>query len=71
MLYFRVTKKRLKLKTVGFVRRQLGFATMVAVAVKPMMCYSHPNGLSSIMDYPSTFCGERTQLNMVVLGLVP
>ena len=44
---------------------------MVAVAVKPMMCYSHPNGLSSIMDYPSTFCGERTQLNMVVLGLVP
>ena len=44
---------------------------MVAVAVKPMMCYSHPNGRSSVLEYPSTFCGESTQLQMVVLGVVP
>ena len=37
--------------------RQLGFATMVAVAVKPMMCYRHPNGLSSLVEYPDTLCG--------------
>ena len=61
----------LKLKMVEFGWRQLGFVTMVAVAVTPMMCYSHPNGRSSILDYPSTFCGESAQLKMVVVGVVP
>lgn len=48
---------------------QLGFATMVSVAVKPMMCYSHPNGLSSVVEYPDTFCGESAHVRMLVLGV--
>ena len=50
--------------------RQLGFATMVAVAVKPMMCYRHPNGLSSIVEYPDALCGEATHTSMLAFGVV-
>ena len=31
---------------------QLGFSTMSATALAPMMCYRHPNGLRSILKYP-------------------
>ena len=54
----------------GCCVRQLGFATMVAVAVKPMMCYRHPNGLSSIVEYPDTLCGGRTHASMLMFGVV-
>eukprot|EP00435_Cladocopium_sp_Y103_P072515 s36_g40.t1 len=37
---------------------QLGFGTMAAVALKPMMCYKHPNGRHSVLNYPGIFCGD-------------
>ena len=37
---------------------QLGFGTIAAVSLKPMMCYKHPNGRYSVLSYPTIFCGE-------------
>lgn len=37
---------------------KLGFGTIAAVSLKPMMCYKHPNGRHSVLSYPAIFCGE-------------
>eukprot|EP00438_Fugacium_kawagutii_P003542 Skav202728 [mRNA] locus=scaffold1326:138438:139379:- [translate_table: standard] len=48
---------------------QLGFGTLTAVALKPMMCYRHPNGRFSILNYPSIFCGESGHEVVLVIGI--
>eukprot|EP00435_Cladocopium_sp_Y103_P075429 s332_g57.t1 len=45
------------LNTVG-LGLQLGFGSIAAVSLKPMMCYRHPNGRHSVLSYPTIFCGE-------------
>jgi len=49
---------------------QLGFGTMAAVSMKPMMCYRHPNGRHSVVSYPSILCGEAGHGLMVVFGIL-
>lgn len=48
---------------------QLGFGSLAAVALKPMMCYRHPNGRLSILNYPSIFCGESDHGLLLVIGI--
>ncbi|CAK9054644.1 unnamed protein product [Durusdinium trenchii] len=55
--------------TIG-VFLQTGFGTMGAVAMKPLTCYLHPNGLRSLLKYPSVICGEGDHSAMLVLGVV-
>ena len=49
---------------------QVGFVPMMAVSLKPFMCYKHPNGLRSIVSFPNIFCGDGGQSTMMVIGLV-
>ncbi len=55
------------LNTMGLLL-QVGFGTIAAVSLKPVMCFSHPNGLHSILSYPSAFCGESGHSIMLVCG---
>ena len=57
------------LNTIG-LGLQLGFGTIAAVALKPMMCYQHPNGSFSVLSYPSVFCGEGGHGLMLAFGIV-
>eukprot|EP00438_Fugacium_kawagutii_P015408 Skav211236 [mRNA] locus=scaffold180:160442:160924:- [translate_table: standard] len=45
---------------------QVGFSTMSATALAPMMCYKHPNGLRSILKYPGVICGTSEHTSMLV-----
>lgn len=49
---------------------QVGFATLSALSLQPLMCYQHPNGLYSVLKYPSTFCGHSEQVIMIAIGMV-
>jgi len=49
---------------------QLGFGAISTVALKPAMCYEHPNGRESLANYPSIFCGESDHLTMLCCGVV-
>jgi hypothetical protein len=52
---------------------QVGFSTMSTIALKPLMCFSHPNGVTSDLKSPSVTCGtaeHRTMAVIVVLLLV-
>eukprot|EP00438_Fugacium_kawagutii_P034591 Skav208731 [mRNA] locus=scaffold615:239775:242224:+ [translate_table: standard] len=55
--------------TIGF-GLQLGFGTIAAVALKPMMCYQHPNGRYSVLSYPSVFCWEEGHGGMLACGIL-
>ncbi len=55
------------LNTMGLLL-QGGFGTIAAVSLKPVMCFLHPNGLQSILSYPSVFCGEGGHSFMLVCG---
>ena len=55
------------LNTMGLLL-QVGFGTIAAVSLKPVMCFVHPNGLHSILSYPSVFCGESGHSFMMVCG---
>jgi len=55
------------LNTMGLLL-QVGFGTIAAVSLKPVMCFLHPNGLHSILSYPSVFCGESGHSFMMVCG---
>ena len=48
---------------------QLGFGTMAAVALKPIMCTRHPNGLRSMVSYPSLSCEESQYGLMLACGM--
>ena len=47
---------------------QVGFSTMSATSLAPMMCYLHPNGLRSILKYPDVICGSSDHSIMLVAG---
>ena len=47
---------------------QLGFSTMSATSLAPMMCYKHPNGIRSLLKYPGVFCGSPDHAAMLVIG---
>lgn len=49
---------------------QVGFITMTQVAMTPLMCYRHPNGLRSVLLYPSVICGESDHVTMILFSLV-
>lgn len=55
------------LNTMGLLL-QVGFGTIAAVSLKPVMCFVHPNGFHSILSYPSVFCGESGHSFMMVCG---
>jgi len=48
---------------------QLSFATIATVALKPFMCYAHPNGRQSVLSYPSIFCGDQQHGLMLACGI--
>ena len=49
---------------------QVGFSTMSATSLAPMMCYKHPNGLRSILKYPGVLCGTADHDMMLVMGWI-
>ncbi|CAL1172651.1 unnamed protein product [Cladocopium goreaui] len=49
---------------------QVAFSTVSAVAMQPLMCYSHPNGRKSLLKYPNVKCGGSVQPTMLAVGLV-
>ena len=49
---------------------QVGFSTMSATSLAPMMCYKHPNGLRSILKYPGVLCGSADHDLMLVVGWI-
>eukprot|EP00435_Cladocopium_sp_Y103_P004230 s4291_g1.t1 len=49
---------------------QVAFSTVSAVVMQPLMCYSHPNGMRSLLKYPNVMCGESEQTSMLVVGLI-
>ena len=49
---------------------QLGFGTMAAVALKPLMCYKHPTGAYSMIVYPNVSCGFGDHVVMQIAGTV-
>eukprot|EP00438_Fugacium_kawagutii_P006372 Skav220759 [mRNA] locus=scaffold2521:70811:72156:+ [translate_table: standard] len=49
---------------------QVGFSTMSATALAPMMCYQHPNGLRSILKYPGVICGSDEHSTMLAIAWV-
>ena len=48
---------------------QLGYGTMAAVAMKPLMCYKHPDGAESMISFPNLFCGTWDHFWMQVAGV--
>lgn len=46
----------------------MSYGPMSALALQPFMCYSHPNGLRSLLNQPSLFCGEEEHMAMLIGG---
>ena len=46
----------------------MSYGPMSALALQPFMCYSHPNGLRSLLKQPSIFCGEEEHRAMLIGG---
>eukprot|EP00438_Fugacium_kawagutii_P002929 Skav232608 [mRNA] locus=scaffold1224:398287:398775:- [translate_table: standard] len=47
---------------------QMGYGPMTALAFQPFMCYSHPNGLQSLLKQPSILCGGEAHGFMRAVG---
>ena len=43
---------------------------MSTIALAPLMCFSHPNGVHSVLKYPSVTCGTPDHTVMLVAGLL-
>ena len=43
------------------------FAIRSALSLQPLMCYSHPNGLQSVLQYPGVIC-EREEHSIMMIG---
>lgn len=56
------------LNTIG-LGLQLGFGTIAAMALRPTMCFQHPNGRYSVLNYPSIFCWEEGHGAMLAMGM--
>lgn len=50
---------------------QVGFSTMSTVSMAPLTCYTHPNGLQSLLKYPNIICGgDNGHALMMVGGII-
>ncbi|CAE7346983.1 unnamed protein product [Symbiodinium natans] len=49
---------------------QLSFSTMSTISMAPMMCFSHPNGVFSLLKYPSITCGTEDHTVMLIFGVL-
>lgn len=49
---------------------QVGFSTMSALALQPLMCYTHPNGLQSLLKHPGVLCGSGEHSMMLLAGIL-
>ncbi|CAE7877999.1 unnamed protein product, partial [Symbiodinium microadriaticum] len=49
---------------------QVGFSTMSSISMAPLMCFSHPNGVHSLLKYPSITCGTADHAIMLAMGLL-
>ncbi|CAE7690883.1 unnamed protein product [Symbiodinium sp. CCMP2592] len=49
---------------------QLAFSTMSTISMAPMMCFSHPNGVFSLLKYPSITCGTEDHTVMLIFGVL-
>ncbi|CAK9068408.1 unnamed protein product [Durusdinium trenchii] len=56
------------INTIG-VFLEAGFGTMSAVGLQPLMCYSHPSGLYSVLKFPNVICQSGDHVAMVILGV--
>jgi len=45
------------------------YISIVLVAFLPFQCYDHPNGDSSVTEFPQVICGEGDHGTMVALGV--
>eukprot|EP00928_Gymnodinium_smaydae_P042044 TRINITY_DN2837_c0_g4_i1.p1 TRINITY_DN2837_c0_g4~~TRINITY_DN2837_c0_g4_i1.p1 ORF type:complete len:841 (-),score=94.33 TRINITY_DN2837_c0_g4_i1:212-2554(-) len=46
------------------------FLSQIFLTMHPFMCYSHPNGQSSVIKYPGTMCGETDHVIMCVIAVI-
>eukprot|EP00438_Fugacium_kawagutii_P021447 Skav208594 [mRNA] locus=scaffold3715:89317:104196:+ [translate_table: standard] len=49
---------------------QVGFSTMSATALAPMMCYKHPNDQRSVLKYPGVICGTGRHVMMMITAWI-
>ena len=61
-------KSAFTLNTLG-LGLQISFGTIATVALKPFMCYMHPNGRQSVLSYPSIFCGDQRHGLILACGI--
>ena len=69
---YKIISKRSLVTTMNVIGHFLqgGFGTMSALALKPFMCYEHPNGKQSLLKHAGVFCNSGEQWVMMVAGLV-
>ena len=48
----------------------MAFSTVSTIALAPLMCYTHPNGLQSILKYPNVMCGDSEHTSMLIAGVL-
>ena len=41
---------------------------MSTIALAPLMCYTHPNNLQSVLKYPNVICGSEQHTIMLIGG---
>eukprot|EP00435_Cladocopium_sp_Y103_P056023 s328_g18.t1 len=46
------------------------FSTISNLALVPFMCYSHPNGMHSLLKHPDVICGQEQHTVMLVIGIM-
>lgn len=46
------------------------FSTISNLALVPFMCYSHPNGMHSLLKHPDVICGQEQHTFMLVIGIM-
>ena len=49
---------------------QVGYSTMSATALAPLMCYKHPIGLRSVLQYPGVVCGTAEHSVMLTMSIL-
>jgi len=49
---------------------QIVFIAVVGMASAPMQCFSHPNGMKSINQFPEVLCGEGDYNTLIVFSVI-
>ncbi len=49
---------------------QMLFTMIIGLALFPFTCYSHPNGKSSIAQYPAVMCGSESHVVLMIIGAI-